>query len=149
MVVLDELAGALDDALSRIGDRWSLLIVLALAEGSKRFNDLQGEVTGIAPNVLSQRLKTLESLGVVVASRYSERPPRYAYGLTAAGAELSSAIRLLAAWGADRSGRQEVAPRHGACGTRLEARWYCPTCDRVVDEDQESDEEGAGEVTLL
>ena len=88
---------------------------------------------GIAANTLSQRLKHLEREGVVVATPYSERPPRLAYELTAAGSELAGALRLLAQWGTGRSDEAEAA-RHGACGTRLEARWYCPTCGEAVEE---------------
>ena len=57
---------------------------------------------------------------------------RAAYQLTAEGAELAGALRLLASWGAGHTDLAE-APRHPACGTPIEARWYCPTCDQLVD----------------
>jgi DNA-binding HxlR family transcriptional regulator len=125
-------ADALDAAVTRIGDRWSLLVVHALLEGPRRFNELQAAITGIAPNVLSARLKHLDHVGVVVAERYSERPPRFAYRLTASGFELAGALRLLAQWGADLAPGTEPV-HHAACGTPVEARWYCPTCAQVVD----------------
>jgi DNA-binding HxlR family transcriptional regulator len=121
----------LEEAVARVGDRWALLIVSALLDGPRRFNDLQGDVAGIAPNVLSQRLRTLEQHGVVVANPYSERPPRFVYQLTAAGAELAGALRLLAQWGAGQSPDTVEPLRHSPCGTPLEARWYCPTCNSV------------------
>jgi DNA-binding HxlR family transcriptional regulator len=121
----------LEEAVARVGDRWALLIVSALLDGPRRFNDLQADVAGIAPNVLSQRLRTLEQHGVVVATPYSERPPRFVYQLTAAGAELAGALRLLAQWGAGQSPDSVEPLRHPPCGTPLEARWYCPTCNRV------------------
>jgi DNA-binding HxlR family transcriptional regulator len=121
----------LEEAVARVGDRWALLIVSALLDGPRRFNDLQADVAGIAPNVLSQRLRTLEQHGVVTASPYSERPPRFVYQLTAAGAELAGALRLLAQWGAGQSPDTVEPLRHPACGTPLEARWYCATCGRV------------------
>ena len=121
----------LEEAVARVGDRWALLIVSALLDGPRRFNDLQADVAGIAPNVLSQRLRTLEQHGVVVASPYSERPPRFVYQLTAAGAELAGALRLLAQWGAGQSPDAVEPLRHAACGTPYEARWYCPTCNAV------------------
>jgi DNA-binding HxlR family transcriptional regulator len=121
----------LEEAVARVGDRWALLIVSALLDGPRRFNDLQADVAGIAPNVLSQRLRTLEQHGVVVASPYSERPPRFVYQLTAAGAELAGALRLLAQWGAGQSPDAVEPLRHPACGTPYEARWYCPTCNAV------------------
>jgi DNA-binding HxlR family transcriptional regulator len=121
----------LEEAVTRVGDRWALLIVSALLDGPRRFNDLQADVAGIAPNVLSQRLRTLEQHGVVVATPYSERPPRFVYQLTAAGAELAGALRLLAQWGAGQSPDTVEPLRHAACGTPFEARWYCPTCNAV------------------
>ena len=121
----------LEEAVARVGDRWALLIVSALLDGPRRFNDLQADVAGIAPNVLSQRLRTLEQHGVVTASPYSARPPRFVYQLTAAGTELAGALRLLAQWGAGQSPESVEPLRHPVCGTPLEARWYCPTCSRV------------------
>jgi DNA-binding HxlR family transcriptional regulator len=123
---------ALDRALSQVGDRWSFLLVDALLDGPRRFGELQGTVAGIATNVLTQRLRTLEAGRVVVARPYSERPPRVAYELTSTGRDLAGALRLLAQWGADTG--TAPTPAHAACGTPLEARWWCPTCDGVVDD---------------
>ena len=113
-------------------------MVAALLAGPKRFNDLQEELGGIAPNVLSARLKALAEQALLVAQPYSERPPRFAYELTESGRELAGALRLLADWGARTGGGGEPY-RHDACGAPLEARWWCPTCDVVVD-DPESDD---------
>ena len=106
-------------------------MVEALLGGPQRFNDLPGQIPGIAPNILSERLR-LEREGLLIARPYSERPPRAAYQLTAEGTELAGALRLLARWGARHADPAE-APRHTACGTLLEARWYCPTRDHLVD----------------
>src|ERR687895_2386550 len=92
------------DALDRVGDRWTLLVVAALLEGPKRFNELQEELEGIAPNVLSARLKALSEQALVVPQTYSERPPRFAYELSESGRELAGALRLLADWGARTGG---------------------------------------------
>jgi DNA-binding HxlR family transcriptional regulator len=126
--------GALEDALAAVGDRWTLLLVAALLDGPRRFGELQEEVAGIAPNVLSQRLRQLERNALLVARPYSERPPRFVYELSAAGQELAGALRLLAGWGA-RNAEGAVPPRHAVCGTPMEARWWCPTCERTVDDD--------------
>jgi DNA-binding HxlR family transcriptional regulator len=125
-------------ALASVGDRWTLLIVAALLDGPRRFGDLQRELPGIAPNILTQRLRNLERQGLVVAEPYSERPPRYVYELGAGARDLAGALRLLADWGARHSGEVDP-PRHSACGTPLEAVWYCPTCEQPVED------EGAGE----
>jgi DNA-binding HxlR family transcriptional regulator len=124
---------ALAEALARVGDRWTLLVIEALLDGPRRFGDLQSEVPGIAPNILTQRLRHLEREALVVSQPYSERPPRFVYELTSAGAELAGALRLLADWGA----RHAEAPdplRHAECGTALEARWWCPSCETAVEE---------------
>jgi len=123
----------LELALERVGDRWSLLLVEALLDGSRRFNELQEGVAGIAPNILADRLRRLEREGVVHARPYSDRPPRMEYALTAAGRDLAGALRLLADWGARRSPDSDPV-RHALCGTPLEARWYCPTCTVLVED---------------
>jgi DNA-binding HxlR family transcriptional regulator len=133
---------ALDAALHRVGDRWSLLLVEALLPGPRRFNELLEGLDGLAPNILSARLKALEAEGVLAARPYSQRPYRVAYVLTARGTELAGALRLLAHWGAQRSragARGAVPPHHVACGTVVEARWWCPTCDRTVADDEAPD----------
>jgi DNA-binding HxlR family transcriptional regulator len=124
----------LEEALASVGDRWTLLVVAALLDGPRRFGDLQRALPGIAPNVLSARLRHLEEQGLAVAQPYSKRPPRYVYELTSSGADLAGPLRLLADWGARH--RDADPPRHDACGTPLEARWYCPTCERPVDDEQ-------------
>lgn len=125
-------ASALAAALGAVGDRWTLLVVAALLDGPRRFGDLQEELPGIAPNVLTQRLRHLEREAVVVARPYSERPPRFVYELTEAGRGLAGALRLLADWGARHRDDAEL-PRHSECGAPLEATWWCPTCERPVD----------------
>jgi DNA-binding HxlR family transcriptional regulator len=125
-------ASPLAEALARVGDRWTLLVVEALLPGPRRFSELLEQIPGIAANILSERLKRLEREALLVARPYSERPPRAAYQLTAEGRELAGALRLLAYWGAGHADPAR-APRHPACGTPVEARWYCPTCDYLVD----------------
>jgi DNA-binding HxlR family transcriptional regulator len=126
---------SLADALASVGDRWTLLIVATLLDGPRRFGELQKELDGIAPNVLSSRLRELEAEGLVVTEPYSERPPRFVYELTEPGRALSAPLRLLAHWGARHRGGTDQ-PVHAACGTPLDATWYCPTCrEPVADED--------------
>ncbi|HEY8868777.1 MAG TPA: helix-turn-helix domain-containing protein [Candidatus Limnocylindrales bacterium] len=135
-------ASPLGAALERVGDRWSLLLVEALLDGSRRFNELIERLPGLAPNILSERLRRLEREGVVVARPYQRRPIRMEYDLTADGRDLASAVRLLADWGSRRapSGRDAHEPlRHLTCGTPLEARWYCPTCAVSVSESEAPD----------
>jgi DNA-binding HxlR family transcriptional regulator len=128
----------LAEAVARVGDRWTLLIVEALLPGPSRFNELTERVHGIAPNILTSRLRSLEQDGLVVAQPYSSRPPRFVYELTVPGQELAGALRLLAEWGARRSEQSEPL-LHEACGTALEVRWYCPTCERTVEDGEATD----------
>lgn len=129
-------------AVDRIGDRWSLLVVDTLLAGPQRFGELLDRIDGLAPNVLSKRLKQLEADALVLAEPYSRRPLRHTYRLTAAGDELAGVLRLLTQWATShqvgsasgRAATDELA--HQTCGTQIEARWYCPTCGEIVDDDQ-------------
>ena len=73
--------------------------------------------------------------GSCVATPYSRRPPRMEYALTADGRELAGALHLLAEWGSRRGGVGEPL-RHELCGTPLQAAWHCPTCERLVADDE-------------
>lgn len=123
----------LSAALEEVGDRWTLLIVNALLDGPARFGDLQAALGGIAPNVLSQRLRRMQETGLVTAEEYTRRPPRAVYELSDAGRELAGVLRLLTAWMERRRGGAP-ALRHEVCDTPLEVRWWCPGCERAVDE---------------
>lgn len=125
---------ALGRALTTVGDRWSLALVAALLDEPLRYGELQERLTGVAPNVLARRLKRLEEEGLVQSRLYSERPPRARYELTASGRDLAGAIALLTDWGAQHGGEPGRPPRHDACGTALQTRWYCPACAELVDE---------------
>lgn len=115
-------------ALDQVGDRWLLLVVDALAEGPQRFGELAGRL-GAATNILAGRLRTLEVEGLVVATPYSRRPLRLTYSLSASGQELAATLIPLAAWGAARDGLA-TARFHDPCGSAVELRPWCPTCDR-------------------
>ena len=119
-------------ALQRVGDRWSLLLIEALLEGPRRFGELTEAVGGIAPNILTDRLRRLEAERIVRATPYSERPPRFDYRLTDEGMELAGVLRLLADWGSRTSSHAEPM-RHATCGTPVEARLWCPTCARDLE----------------
>jgi DNA-binding HxlR family transcriptional regulator len=121
----------LAEALARVGDRWTLLVVEALLSGPRRFNDLLDQLPGIAANILSDRLKRLEREGLLVARPYSERPTPRRLPSDGRGPGTGGALRLLAYWGSGTTDpRKRPAPR---VRHPIEARWYCPTCDRLVD----------------
>lgn len=87
-------------ALDLVGERWALLVVRELLLGPKRYSDLQTDLPHISPNVLSQRLKDLEELGVL--RRYKLPPPAasWVYELTLWGRELEPVLQQLGRWGA-------------------------------------------------
>ena len=122
-------------ALERVGDRWSLLVIEALLDGPRRFNELTDAVRGIAPNILTDRLRRLEASRLLRTKPYSERPPRFAYELTEEGSALAGALHLLADWGG-RAAPDAEPMRHATCGTPVEARLWCPTCDRMIGDDE-------------
>jgi DNA-binding HxlR family transcriptional regulator len=124
--------GALEAATRRVGDRWTLRLIGALLDGERTFSELAEEVEGIAPNILTARLRSLQAEGLVAARPYASRPPRMRYALTAPGRRLASSIAALSAWGARRDGMGRGL-RHRACGTVVESRPWCPTCERPVD----------------
>lgn len=86
-------------ALDIVGDRWTLLIVRDLLKGKRRFNEFAESAEKIPTNILTDRLKTLESRGLVEKILYSERPPRAEYHLTEAGKGLGKIVKAIRDWG--------------------------------------------------
>ena len=87
--------------LDLIGERWTILLLRdLLLEGPRRFADFQASLPGVAPNILSARLKALEDNGLVERVLYNDRPPRVEYALTAKGKSLGPVIKAMRDWGA-------------------------------------------------
>ncbi len=84
--------------LDRIGDRWTVLIVGVLGDGTRRFSELRDAIGGITPKVLTQTLRALERDGLVTRKVYPEVPPRVEYTLTDLGRELITPIGVIRAW---------------------------------------------------
>jgi DNA-binding HxlR family transcriptional regulator len=123
----------LEHAARRIGDRWTLRLIGALLDGERTFSELADEVEGIAPNILTARLRALQAEALIAARPYERRPLRMRYSLTEPGRRLAGSIAALSQWGARRDGRAHGAV-HDACGTPLQLRPWCPTCERLVDD---------------
>ena len=102
----DELRRAVD----LVGDRWTLLLVNALAGGPRRFGDLSRDVRGVAPNVLTDRLRRAERAGLISGTAYQHRPRRLVYELTPVGDELAAILPALGAWSAKPRRCAERAP---------------------------------------
>lgn len=118
-------------ALELIGDRWTLLVVRDLLPGTRRFQDLLASLPGIAPNILSGRLKLMEEHGLVGRRFYSEHPPRAEYDLTAKGKELGVIVGALAAWGS-RHVYRRASLVHAGCGHPVKLGYFCPDCGERV-----------------
>ena len=86
-------------ALKILGERWTLLAIREISYGVHRFQQI-ARFTGASPDVLADRLRKLEGVGVIERRRYSEHPPRYEYHLTRdAGEQLRPVLKALAEWG--------------------------------------------------
>ena len=118
-------------SLEFLGERWTLLIVRDLFTGPKKFHDLLTSLKGVAPGVLSHRLKVLEDHAVIKRRPYSEHPPRAEYTLTERGVGLRAAIRALAIWGA-RHLDAGLTLVHNRCDGAIEMAYYCPSCNELI-----------------
>jgi len=85
--------------LDLVGDKWSLLIVRDLLRGKATYSELASSPEKIPTNILADRLKRMESLGLILSSVYQERPVRHAYNLTAKGEALGDVLLALVRWG--------------------------------------------------
>jgi len=87
--------------LSRIGDKWTVLVVATLGDGSKRFNELRREIPSVSQRMLTLTLRNLERDGVVSRTVTPTIPPRVDYELTALGHSLLKPIKTLTQWALD------------------------------------------------
>ncbi len=89
---------AVSAILSRIGDKWSVLVVMQLSQGSKRFNEIKRGVEGISQRMLTLTLRGLERDGMVLRQAYPTIPPRVDYSLTDLGRSLQEPVLALGSW---------------------------------------------------
>lgn len=90
---------AVANTLDLIGDKWSLLVVRDLLYGKRTYGELADSPEGIPTNILAERLKRLESAGIISSAAYQDRPVRYAYTLTKKGLALGDVLLALVRWG--------------------------------------------------
>jgi DNA-binding HxlR family transcriptional regulator len=102
---METIRGDLDDpacptrqVIDRIGDKWSVLVILHLAQGTRRFTQLRQQVRGVTPKVLTRTLRALERDGLVIRQVYAEVPPRVEYTLTDLGAGLIGPLDVIRVW---------------------------------------------------
>jgi DNA-binding HxlR family transcriptional regulator len=94
------------EILSRVGDKWSVQVVVQLGEGPKRFNEIRRLVSGISQRMLTLTLRGLERDGLVMRTVYPTIPPKVEYQLTGLGCSLLKTVRSLGAWAIDN--RDEI-----------------------------------------
>jgi DNA-binding HxlR family transcriptional regulator len=95
------------DVLDRIGDKWSVLVVVELVRGTRRFGELQRAIPGISQRMLTLTTRRLVRDGLLERTVYPTIPPQVDYRLTAMGDSLAEAIAALAIW--SREHRQPIA----------------------------------------
>jgi DNA-binding HxlR family transcriptional regulator len=89
---------AVSEVLSRVGDKWTVLVVSALGEGPKRFNELRRALGSISQRMLTLTLRGLERDGLVTRTVFPTIPPRVDYALTRLGRSLREPVSALEAW---------------------------------------------------
>ncbi len=105
------------EVLSRVGDKWSVLVIALLGDGPMRFNELRRSIEGISQRMLTLTLRGLERDGLVTRTVTPTTPPRVDYALTSLGVTLLKPIRALAEW----SEENRVAIH--ASRERFDAKW--------------------------
>ncbi|GAA4989530.1 helix-turn-helix domain-containing protein [Kitasatospora paranensis] len=86
------------DVLDRIGDKWSVLVIVELASGPRRFRELQRAIDGISQRMLTLTVRRLERDGLILRTVYPTVPAQVDYRLTDTGADLTHLVKALADW---------------------------------------------------
>ena len=120
--------------LAKVGDAWSMLILRDLSLGLSRFEELRVSL-GIAPNILTARLRRLVEHGILQERPYQERPLRVEYRLTAKGRDLYPVLVALLGWG-DKWYADDGPPVvlvHADCEHRADPQLVCGHCGEKLD----------------
>jgi DNA-binding HxlR family transcriptional regulator len=120
-------------ALAVIGERWTLLVLREVLLGRRRFQEIKRN-TGVATNILADRLETLVDHGVLERRRYSGQPESYEYVPTPKGRDVIPVLVALMQWG-DRHLAEDGPPRvlvHAACGHDADPALHCSHCDEQL-----------------
>src|ERR1700739_2756904 len=100
---------AVASVLARVGDKWSVFVIMMLANGPKRFNELKRMVGGISQRMLTLTLRGLERDGLVTRTVFPTIPPRVDYELTDLGRALRKPVETLGKWAIDHQHEIESA----------------------------------------
>lgn len=114
--------GRVAPVLSRIGDKWTILVVKLLGDGPLRFNELRRRIGGISQRMLTLTLRALERDGFLTRTVFPTVPPRVDYDLTPLGRSLLEPIQGLADWAVENiDGIEEARRRFDAAANRKKA----------------------------
>jgi DNA-binding HxlR family transcriptional regulator len=102
---------AISEVLSRVGDKWTVLVVSALGDGPKRFNELRRALGSISQRMLTLTLRALERDGLVSRTVFATIPPRVDYELTRLGRSLLEPVNGLSTWARANRVAMETARR--------------------------------------
>lgn len=106
---------AVREVLDRVGDKWSLLVIITLQRGHLRFTELQRHIPGISQRMLTLTVRQLERDGLVMRTAHAEVPPRVEYELTEIGHTLLEPASALAHWAiSNQPGIQDARARYDA-----------------------------------
>ena len=109
---------AVSAVLARVGDKWSVLIVMLLGDGPKRFNEIKRLVGGISQRMLTLTLRGLERDGLVTRTVFATVPPRVDYALTDLGRSLWTPVEALGLWA--RTHQEEIEAARQRFDARVE-----------------------------
>jgi len=100
------------EILDRIGDKWPVYVIDALAGGTRRFGELRRRIDGISQRMLTVTLRALERDGLITRQMYTVIPPRVEYSLTPPGRSLLAIVEALVTWSGDHISDVQQARRH-------------------------------------
>jgi DNA-binding HxlR family transcriptional regulator len=123
---------AVGNTLAVVGERWTLLVLRECFLGVRRFEQIQRH-TGIARNILTDRLNTLVLNGVLKRELYQERPERFEYRLTEKGLDLYPVLLTIMDWGSKHVGGKAMQLTHKSCGAAVMPHLACPECGERVE----------------
>jgi DNA-binding HxlR family transcriptional regulator len=93
------------DVLDLLGGKWKLPLLIALSFSNKRFKELEADLEGITPRMLTRELRDLEANKLINRKHYDTSPPVIEYSLTAYGKSLDAVIASLREWGTEHRGK--------------------------------------------
>lgn len=119
-------------SLNIVGDRWTLLVIHEILVGQTTFNEIKKALNGISANLLSERLKWLETNGLVKSELYSTHPPRYEYTLTQSGEDLEHVFHSFVIWGSKHLENCYKKLVHAPTGEEVEIAYYSKVTGEIV-----------------